>query len=67
MSDNSSKESYVDESKLTDLERSILFDFQLLSEEEQKTVLESIASLLGKYPFILTRRLLVAGFLPIIL
>ncbi len=48
MSDNSSKESYVDESKLTDLERSILFDFQLLSEEEQRTILESITSLLGK-------------------
>ena len=48
MSENNTAEEFVDVSGLTDLERSILFDFQLLSEEEQKTILESIASLLGK-------------------
>ena len=48
MSENKNAEEFVDMSGLTDLERSILLDFQLLSEEEQKTILESIVSLLGK-------------------
>lgn len=48
MSENKNAEEFVDMSGLTDLESSILLDFQLLSEEEQKTVLESIVSLLGK-------------------
>lgn len=39
---------FVDESKLTDLERTILHDFQLLSDDEQRNILEFITSLLGK-------------------
>lgn len=48
MSENKATDEFVDVSELTDLEKSILFDFQLLSEDEQKAVLESITSLLGK-------------------
>lgn len=48
MSNIESEKGFVDESKLTDLERTILHDFQLLSEDEQRNILEFITSLLGK-------------------
>lgn len=48
MLDNKSEDGYMDISGLNDLERTILFDFQLLSEDEQKSILEIILSLLGK-------------------
>ena len=48
MLDHKSEEDYMDISGLNDLERTILFDFQLLSEDEQKSILEFILSLLGK-------------------
>ena len=48
MSDNKPEEGFVDESKLTELEKTILLDFQLLSEDEQKSILDFISSLLGK-------------------
>lgn len=48
MSESKNEEEYVDTSSLTDLEKSILYDFQLLSEEEQKSIFETIAALLGK-------------------
>lgn len=48
MLDHKSEEDYMDISGLNDLEKAILFDFQLLSEDEQKSILEFILSLLGK-------------------
>lgn len=48
MFDNKPEEGFVDEGNLTELERTILHDFQLLSENEQKSILVFISSLLGK-------------------
>lgn len=45
MSDNE-KLGFIDESKLTDLEKSILHNFQLLSEEEQTAIINLICSML---------------------
>ena len=47
MPNDENEEGYIDESKLTDLEKTILHDFQLLSEDEQKSIFEFIASLLS--------------------
>lgn len=47
MPNDENEESYIDESKLTELEKTILHDFQLLSEDEQKSIFEFIASLLS--------------------
>ncbi len=48
MLDNTNEEGYIDERALTDLEKTILHDFQLLSEDEQKSIFDFISSLLGR-------------------
>ncbi len=48
MTDDKNELGFIDESKLTPLEKSILFDFQQLSEDEKKSVIDFICSLLGK-------------------
>lgn len=48
MTDDKNESGFIDESKLTPLEKSILFDFQQLSEDEKKSVIDFICSLLGK-------------------
>lgn len=48
MPNDKNEKGYIDESELTELERAILHDFQQLSEDEQKSVIDFICSLLGK-------------------